>query len=396
MLETRLDRYITSGIRERRVGKGLWVAGVVFVVLCSCAAISNADTGEAGPAMFKMIFGARALSLGGAYVAVADDVEYMDVNPAGGAFDKIFRVSVLHQEWITDVNYESLRLSKGFGDRLQMGLGFTYLYLPFTHFDEYGNAVGGSSHLSQSLGLLSVGYRLPTLGLSFGMNGKLFYNNVPDELYTDQSYTVWACDVGVLYRSSLLKTYFGPEPSLSFGLTLRNLGYSSSVDNLPMLIQAGTAYRIMSNLMISADLVYPFYEPLYGSVGAEYSIKKKIFLSGGVQIKENPMFSFGFGYKFRDMRLNASYTPTLAFYDVFSISFTYAFGEYKKYMLTQQVEEKLMKALELYRNEQYEESLVVVDEVLELDPKNKRAISLRNTIEIQIEIRDKFGEDNDN
>ena len=108
------------------------------------------------------------------------------------------------------------------------------------------------------------------------------------------------------------------------------------------------------------------------------------------------MFSFGFGYKFRDMRLNASYTPTLAFYDVFSISFTYAFGEYKKYMLTQQVEEKLMKALELYRNEQYEESLVVVDEVLELDPKNKRAISLRNTIEIQIEIRDKFGEDNDN
>jgi hypothetical protein len=171
------------------------------------------------------------------------------------------------------------------------------------------------------------------------------------------------------------------------------VGHSSSVEQLPTLIQAGAAYRIRSNLLIAADLVYPFYEPLYGSIGAEYSMKKKIFISGGVQIKENPMFSIGFGYRFRDMRLNVSYTPTLAFYDMFSISFSYAFGEYRKYMLTQQIEEKLMTVLDLYRNEQYEDALVAVDEVLELDPKNKRAISLRNTIEIQIEIREKFGEE---
>jgi hypothetical protein len=319
----------------------------------------------------------------------------MDINPAGGAFDQIFRISFVHQEWITDVNYESLRLSRGFGDRLQLGLGFTYLYLPFTHFDDTGSAVGGSNHLSQSLGLLSAGYTLPSIGLSFGINGKLFYNQVPEDLAADQSYSVWAVDMGVIQRSNLLKTYIGPEPSLSFGLALRNVGYSNNVEQLPTLIQVGASYRIRSNLLVAADMVYPFYEALYGSLGAEYSIRKKIFLSGGVQIKENPMFSFGFGYRFRDARLNVSYTPSLAFYDVFSISFTYSFGEYRKYILMQEIEEKLMEALALYRNEQYEDALVVVDEVLELDPKNKRAGSLRNTIVIQIEIRDKFGEGND-
>ncbi|MCK4925210.1 MAG: UPF0164 family protein, partial [Spirochaetes bacterium] len=254
-------------------------------------------------------------------------------------------------------------------------------------------AVGNSSHLSQSLGMLAVGYRLPSLGLSFGVNGKFLYNRVPEDLYADQSYTVWAVDFGVLQRTNLLKTYFGPEPSLSFGVTLRNVGYSSSVEQLPILIQAGTAYRVRSNLLIAADIVYPFYEPLYGSIGAEYTIRKMIYISGGIQIKQNPMLSLGFGYRYRDMRLNVSYTPTLAFYNMFSVSFTYSFGEYKKLMLEREIEDKLMEALELYRAEQYEEALGAVDEVLELDPKNRRAGSLKHIIEIQLEIREKFGEE---
>ena len=367
----------------------------VLVILFTGFGAAFSDTGEAGPAMLKMIFGTRAMSFGGAYVAVADDAEYMDTNPAGGAYDNIFRIVLLHQEWIADVNYESVRLAKGFGDRLQTGIGFTYLYLPFTHYDAAGNAVGNSSHLSQSLGMLAVGYRLPSLGLSFGVNGKFLYNRVPEDLYADQSYTVWAVDFGVMQRTNFLKTYFGPEPSLSFGVTLRNVGYSSSVEQLPILIQAGTAYRVRSNLLIAADIVYPFYEPLYGSIGAEYTIRKMIYISGGIQIKQNPMLSLGFGYRYRDMRLNVSYTPTLAFYNMFNVSFTYSFGEYKKLMLEREIEDKLMEALELYRAEQYEEALGAVDEVLELDPKNRRAGSLKHTIEIQLEIREKFGEESD-
>lgn len=367
----------------------------VLVILFTGFGAAFSDTGEAGPAMLKMIFGTRAMSFGGAYVAVADDAEYMDTNPAGGAYDNIFRIVLLHQEWIADVNYESVRLAKGFGDRLQTGIGFTYLYLPFTHYDAAGNAVGNSSHLSQSLGMLAVGYRLPSLGLSFGANGKFLYNRVPEDLYADQSYTVWVVDFGVMQRTNFLKTYFGPEPSLSFGVTLRNVGYSSSVEQLPILIQAGTAYRVRSNLLIAADIVYPFYEPLYGSIGAEYAIRKMIYISGGIQIKQNPMLSLGFGYRYRDMRLNVSYTPTLAFYNMFSVSFTYSFGEYKKLMLEREIEDKLMEALELYRAEQYEEALGAVDEVLELDPKNRRAGSLKHTIEIQLEIREKFGEESD-
>jgi Flp pilus assembly protein TadD len=64
-------------------------------------------------------------------------------------------------------------------------------------------------------------------------------------------------------------------------------------------------------------------------------------------------------------------------------------------MLEREVEEKLLEALDLYKAEQYEEALVAVEEVLELDPENGRAGSLKHTIEIQLKIREKFGEKSD-
>jgi hypothetical protein len=364
---------------------------VIFTVLIMVTGTATAlcDTGEVGPAMLKMTFGSRALALGGSFVGVADDVYYMDANPGAGEATKVLKLSLLHQEWIEDVNYEAIRVSRGLGKRFYWGLGFTYMYLPFTYYDYYGSQVGGSVRLSQALGTLNMGYEFRKHRLSMGANLKVLYNNVPTEIlearygtdYTDQNYLVYAGDFGIFGRTDFLKTYIGPEPSFMYGLVVKNVGYSDAIDKLPTEIQAGVSYRLFWHLLLTAQFNYPLYEPMYGAAGLEFDIRKKVFLQAGVRISENPMLGVGFGYRFRDIELNVSYTPRIEFPNVFSVSVNFYFGETKTRRRDEQITSLLIESLEQFEASHYDEALQSVDKVLELDPGNKIALSLRQTIQ---------------
>ncbi|MBN2323207.1 MAG: UPF0164 family protein [Spirochaetes bacterium] len=353
----------------------LWLA----LLLCPCTLLFG-DTGEAGPPMMKLIFGSRALSLGGAVAGLGDDPFYMDSNPAGGDTRKIYKLSILHQEWIEDVNYEAARFSMGIGDRFFAGVGFTYLYLPFVHYDYYGATTGQTHLLSQSLGVLNFGYRFPSIDITVGANLKFFYNHVPDALYPGQSYLLFAADLGAVMRTNLLKRHIGPEPSMTFGLCVKNIGYSSIMEKLPLEIHAGASYRILKPLLLSAEVSVPFYEPLYGSIGAEYDFGRKFFLEAGVQIKENPMFAFGVGYRREDMRIQASYSPSIVFTNMFSVSFSYFFGASLLEKKEMTIKTLLTEALDHFRAGRYDDALDSCDEILALDPDNTQARLLREAV----------------
>jgi hypothetical protein len=78
--------------------------------------------------------------------------------------------------------------------------------------------------------------------------------------------------------------------------------------------------------LTTSQFAVPFFEPVYGAIGAEFDFKKTFFINGGVQIKSNPMFALGFGYAWRSIRLDASYTPSMTFTNLFSVTFTFTFG----------------------------------------------------------------------
>jgi hypothetical protein len=343
-------------------------------------------TGEAGPPMLKFIYGSRALSLGGAYVAVADDAYYMDSNPAGGDPRKVLRLSLIHQEWIEDINYEALRLSFGIRKQFFIGLGLTYYYLPFTYYDFTGAADGQSYHLSKALGMINIGYKPEKYDVSFGVNAKVLYNQVPDELYADQSYLLYAADAGFMMRTNILKTFIGPEPSLTFGVALRNIGYSEAISRLPTEVHAGASYRVFRHLMLSGEFAVPFYEPVYGAVGAEFDIAKTLFIQAGVQFKQNPMVGVGIGYKRKDLNINASYTPSLEFRNMMNVSVEFIFGDTKALDNEKNVEMLLIAALEAYTKGNYEKALEYIEMVHEIDPKNRRAKQLKKTVLKKIEL----------
>jgi len=166
-----------------------------------------------------------------------------------------------------------------------------------------------------------------------------------------------------------------------FGLALKNFGYSDTIDKLPSEIQAGISYRLFWHLLLTGQVNVPLYEPIYGSAGMEFDIRKKIFLQAGVRISENPMLGVGFGYRFRDIELNVSYTPRIEFPNVFSVSLNFFFGETKTRRRNEQITSLLIQALEQFEEARYEEALETTNSVLELDPRNKIALSLKDTIE---------------
>jgi hypothetical protein len=369
--------------------KGLRAAILAVMIVVAGAAAALGETGEVGPAMLKMTFGSRALAMGGSFVGVADDVYYMDANPGAGEATKVLKLSLLHQEWIEDVNYEAIRISRGLGKRFYWGLGFTYMYLPFTYYDYYGSSVGDSVRISQALGTLNMGYLFRKIRLSTGANLKVLYNRVPTDIlearygtgYTDQNYLVFAGDFGIFGRTDFLKTYIGPEPSFMYGLVLKNIGYSDAIDTLPTEIQAGVSYRLFWHLLLTGQINVPLYEPLYGAVGLEFDIRKKVFLQAGVRISENPMLGVGFGYRFRDIELHASYTPRIELPNIFSLALNFYFGETKTRRRNEQITSLLIEALEQFEDAQYDEALQSINGVLELDPSNRIALSLKETIE---------------
>ena len=74
---------------------------VALVLLLAPAAVS-ADTGTTGFAFLKLGVGARAMGLGSAYVALADDPTAIYWNAAGLASLTGTQVTAMHNEWIQD------------------------------------------------------------------------------------------------------------------------------------------------------------------------------------------------------------------------------------------------------------------------------------------------------
>lgn len=249
-----------------------------------------------------------------------------------------------------------------------------------------GATDGKSYHLSKGLGMINIGFKPEKYDVAFGVNAKVLYNQVPDELYAGQSYLLYAGDAGFIARTNILKTYIGPEPSLTFGVALRNFGYSEAIDKLPTEVHAGASYRFFRHLMLSGEFAAPFYEPVYGAVGVEFDIAKRLFIQAGMQFKENPMVGVGLGYRRNDLNINASYTPSLEFRNMMNVSVEFTFGDTKALDNERNVEKLLIDALEAYTRRNYEEALAYIEKVQEIDPKNRRAKQLKKTVIKKIEL----------
>ncbi|MDR0312426.1 MAG: UPF0164 family protein [Treponema sp.] len=241
--------------------------------------------------------GGRSEGMAGAFSAVADDISFIEYNPAGSA--GLFRseLALFHNNWIGDTKIEAI----AYASRLN-NLGFAgslkWLYTPFTEYNLYGERVS-KGYYSEGAAVLNISYNFFSgyyfSGISAGINLKAAFRIVPNFTDSDdlgnaqgslisrsglsQSAIMAMADIGVLTRFDFLKFYNSRERNFSAALVLKNLGPPSKGDPLPTTFVAGISYKPIRPLLFSLDLLIPMN-------------------FADIQLSEKPYFAFGFSAQF--------------------------------------------------------------------------------------------------
>lgn len=267
--------------------------------------------------------GARALSMGGAFVAIADDPSAMYWNPSGVAELEGFHFMVDHTSWIADVSYEFIGATIDMGSLGGLGLNITASNIgemKVTTVDQEDGTgeVFGVTDLAVGI---TYGVRL-TNEFSIGFNPKFVYQKI-----WKMSANAFALDLGVKYRTPLEGLTLGMAIS-NFGTKMQMTGNNALVlydpdptgsgNNgqipanlateeweLPLNFRVGLAYDIplgeVGKVTLAADASHPSdnYESV--NVGGEYMYDNLLYVRGGMksmfQKDSEESFTLGLGLK---------------------------------------------------------------------------------------------------
>lgn len=198
--------------------------------------------------------GARASAMGGAFVAIANDLTAIYWNPAGIARLESPQLAIIHTQWIVDTNFDWGALSIPLGRFGTIGLNVTSL----THDDMEIRTIEQPEGTGEffSAGDLSLGLTYAinlTDRFSIGFNGKFIRSEIFNE-----SANAFALDVGTLFvtqynglRIGAVITNFAPK------MRLRGRDLIILVDPAPD--KFGSNDRIVSELQTgSFDLPLAF------------------------------------------------------------------------------------------------------------------------------------------
>ena len=235
----------------------------VILVLASQAAWA-AETAS----FLNIGVGARALGMGGAYTALADDVNAVYWNAAGLSRLENREFTASHAEM-----YESTRLDfLAYAQPTSQGVfaaGLTYL--------SHGKIEG-----RDSLGRQTAGYDASDAAVSFGYARKLELADLGATVKYLRSHIGSteaqgaAVDIGA-------KRAFG---QLSVGAALRNLGpglkFADQRNDLPLRLAAGASYKFAAGHAAAVELVNgPRGTGTGGSFGGEFQAVKNLHLRAG-------------------------------------------------------------------------------------------------------------------
>ena len=230
----------------------------------------------------KFGVGARPLSMGNAFVAIADDATAVYWNPAGLTLTTKTRLFVSYAErfgqGVIDQN-----AGVAFHWRKRQYLGFAVSMSSVggikSSIERDGNGrpiVSGTFDDNEVVMMGSFGYEFSDL-VSFGVTGKYFTH----ELNGKTASGVGA-DIGFLVR---------PLPLLTLGLNAQNINRprmkwqteTDHFDRVPANYKLGGAYFVVPDkLRVSADINVPDSDDMEMDFGAEYTMNEFFSMRGGI------------------------------------------------------------------------------------------------------------------
>ena len=269
--------------------------------------------------------GARAIGMGGAFVAVANDASSIYWNPAGMAKLSMNEVILNHTEWIAGINYDFAGIVLKIDDANAVGVSYTGVNLGKDMEVRTILEPEGTGELF-SVGDIALGLsyaRNLTDRFSIGFSGKYIQQTI-----YHMSANAFALDIGTLFKTRLNGMTIGMSIS-NFGSKMQMKGKDTLVKHdidenkegnndrisahldtdawsLPLLLRIGAAMDVINNnysrLTISADAMHPSDNLESINIGCEFSIKEFLFLRGGYTnlflVDGEESFAAGFGINY--------------------------------------------------------------------------------------------------
>lgn len=282
---------------------------------------SSAQNLTSGADFLKIDSGARSQGMGGAFTAMADDVNALTWNPAGIALMKQPEVGYLRMIYLSDIGYNfgGVALPLQAGDDT-FALGGAVVNLGSPSFD---STLGLQPAVSAGDNAFSLtfAYRAKDI-IAFGLTGKAILRNL-----AGYNATAFGGDAGVL---------FTPTPQFRIGLGLFNLGttvqFISEADPLPLIGRFGLAYKFIddphASLAVALDNDYDLNASMYsGAVGAEFWLDHVFALRAGYTGDAYQQhWTAGTGFSLDAFEMDYAYSPLGTLGDTHRISLIVRFG----------------------------------------------------------------------
>ena len=256
------------------------VINVVFlfsVVFSTYPAFAQSGPGSTGAVELKIPVGPRAIAMGQAFVAVADDANAVYWNPAGLNQLGGGNITVQYDKFIETVEYGWGAVGFRMSNNFSMGLGVKILTTGNENIvDASGNQTGGTFGESYMDIDLAGAYKL-SYYFDIGLTLKYISKSI-----AGTSASTFAGDLGLMYHT--------PIPHLTAGFNIQNVGmglkFAQVSDPLPFNVKVGVAYRLFNDdFTLAYDMNFPRDNAVNACLGGEYWYKNTLVGRFGYQFQ---------------------------------------------------------------------------------------------------------------
>ncbi len=303
--------------------------------------------GSAGVQILKTDMSPRAAGMGGAFVAVADDVYSANYNPAGLGQLYFPEASAMYLSGFDDSKLQFLAFGmplpiQGFAGMDKPGLAISAIFSDSGKF-VYTNTDDASHPLTmdaESTRVLSLSYAEKVYSNELNLEGYnakieqylgLSVKYISSELLETYSASALAFDGGWLVRD--------PNLGLTFGASVSNFGsgikYFREMTPLPTTLRLGLSYQhptVMSqSVLLSLEYDYYMNESLKSlRAGLEYHFQEYFnFRLGYKGLEDNRGPTFGLGVHYENFALDLGMSVGGEVFNTTQVAFAYKFAGWR-------------------------------------------------------------------
>jgi hypothetical protein len=236
------------------------IESAVIAGLLSCSAIGQVTkVGTTAATFLSIPVGARALGMGGAFVAVANDASAMYWNPGGLAALPHSEAIFSHANWLADIAFNYGGVALNLGDGGVVGINITSMSM--SEMDRTTEDYPEGTGQTFTAGSFAVGAayaRRLTDWFFIGANVKYINEHI-----WNSSANGFAVDLGTLFIT--------PYPGLKFGAGISNFGTKMRMGGDDLLVQKDISPNNGNNPNINANLATDAFDiPLTLRIGVAY------------------------------------------------------------------------------------------------------------------------------